>query len=73
MKKSQKERILDYIKEFGSISSWQAYADLGITQLGARIDQLKHEGYLFTTEWENNTNRFGEKVMYKRYRLEESK
>ena len=73
MKKSQKERILDYIKEFGSISSWQAYADLGITQLGARIDQLKHEGYLFKTEWENNTNRYGEKVMYKRYRLEESK
>lgn len=32
-KMSQKERILNYIKEFGSISSWQAYSDLGITQL----------------------------------------
>ena len=41
MKISQKDRIINYIREFGSISSWEAYADLGITQLGARIDQLK--------------------------------
>lgn len=69
-KKSQKERVIDYINEFGSISSWQAYADLGITQLGARIDQLKREGYRFKTEWETNKNRYGEDTMYKRYRLE---
>ena len=69
-KKSQKERVIDYINEFGSISSWQAYADLGITQLGARIDQLKHEGYIFKTEWETSKNRYGENVMYKRYSLE---
>jgi len=48
-KTTQKERILDYIKQFGSISSWEAYSDLGITQLGARIDQLKKEGYEFKT------------------------
>lgn len=71
IKKTQKERVIDYINEFGSISSWQAYADLGITQLGARIDQLKHEGYRFITEWETSKNRYGEDTMYKRYRLEE--
>lgn len=38
MKISQKQRIINYIREFGSISSWEAYSDLGITQLGARID-----------------------------------
>lgn len=32
-KKSQKERVMDYIIQFGSISSWEAYKDLGITQL----------------------------------------
>lgn len=69
MKTSQKDRIINYIREFGSISSWEAYADLGITQLGARIDQLKKEGYEFKTEWESNTNRFGEKTDYKRYYL----
>lgn len=66
---TQKDRIINYIREFGSISSWEAYSDLGITQLGARIDQLKKEGYEFKTEWESNTNRFGEKTDYKRYYL----
>lgn len=69
MKIAQKDRVINYIREFGSISSFEAYADLGITQLGARIDQLKKEGYEFKTEWESNTNRFGEKTEYKRYFL----
>ena len=69
MKTTQKDRIINYIRQFGSISSWEAYSDLGITQLGARIDQLKKEGFEFRTEWESNTNRFGEKTEYKRYYL----
>lgn len=69
MKITQKERIIEYIREFGSISSWEAYSDLGITQLGARIDQLKKEGHEFRTEWESDKNRYGEPVSYKRYYL----
>ena len=69
MKISQKERIINYIRDFGSISSWEAYSELGITQLGARIDQLKKEGYEFETEWESKENRYGEPTTYKRYRL----
>lgn len=40
MKITQKDRIINYIREFGSITSWEAYQDLGVMQLGARIDQL---------------------------------
>lgn len=69
MKITQKDRILEYIRNFGSISSFEAYADLGITQLGARIDQLKKEGYQFRTEWETGQNRYGERTDYKRYYL----
>lgn len=69
MRTTQKDRIINYIRQFDSISSWEAYSDLGITQLGARIDQLKKEGYEFKTEWVSNTNRFGEKTYYKRYYL----
>ena len=69
MKITQKERILKYIREFGSITSWEAYQDLGITQLGARIDQLKNEGYEFKTEWESKKNRYDEPVSFKRYYL----
>ena len=71
MKATQKQRIIDYIKQFGSISSWEAYADLGITQLGARIDQLKKDGYEFETEWESKKNRYGENTTYKRYKIAE--
>ena len=69
MKIPQKYRVVNYIREFGSITSFEAYADLGITQLGARIDQLKKEGYEFRTEWESSKNRYGEKTDYKRYFL----
>lgn len=69
MKKTQRERIVDYINEFGSITSLDAYKDLGITQLGARIFELKEEGYLFETECETGKNRYGEPVHYTRYRF----
>ena len=71
MRINQRQRVINYIREFGSISSWEAYKDLGITQLGARIDQLKKEGYIFKTKWESSTNRFGEKTEYKRYYLDD--
>lgn len=71
MKITQKDRIINYIREFGSISSWEAYSELGITQLGARIDQLKKEGYEFKTEWESRKNRYGEDVQFKRYYLDD--
>ena len=67
---TQKERIINYIKQFGSITSLDAYKDLGITQLGARIDGLKKDGYRFKTEWESGKNRFGDKTDYKRCYLE---
>lgn len=69
MKISQKIRIIDYIKQFGSITSWEAYKELGVMQLGARIDQLKKEGYIFRTEWIQTKNRFGENVSFKKYYL----
>lgn len=71
-KPTQCDKIIDYIKRYGSITSWQAYADLGITQLGARIFNLKERGYLFKKERINTTNRMGEKTYYDIYRLVES-
>lgn len=69
MKTNQRQRILQYIREFGSITSLEAYKDLGITQLGARIFELKREGYNFTTKTEYGTNRYGERMDYARYYL----
>lgn len=70
-KPTQCEKILKYIRDFGSISSWQAYADLGITQLAARIWQLKERGYVFSKRRITAKNRYGEKTHYDEYRLVE--
>lgn len=67
MKTNQRQRIVEYIKQFGFITSYQAYIDLGITQLATRIKELKDEGYEFKTEWESKKNRFGEPVQFKKY------
>lgn len=48
---NQKTQVLEYIQKYGSISSYEAYARLKITQLGARIDDLKKDGYVFEKEW----------------------
>lgn len=66
---TQREKVLNYIRQFGSITSWQAYTDLGITQLGARIFELKELGCEFTKTRIVTTNRFGEKTHYDEYRL----
>ena len=69
MKTTQKDRIINYIREFGSITSWEAYQDLGVMQLGARINQLQKDGHVFRTEWESKTNRYGDKTDFKKYYL----
>lgn len=66
---TQKQRIINYIRDYGSITSFEAYKDLGITQLATRIKELKEEGYEFKTEWKNDKNRYGEPISYKRYYL----
>lgn len=66
---NQKELILKYIADFGYITSFQAYADLGVTQLGARIKELKLMGYDFKTEPQKAKNRYGKPVHFVKYYL----
>ena len=70
-KPTQRDKVLAYIRRFGFITSWQAYQDLGISQLGARIFELKEQGYVFAKTRVNTTNRLGEKTHYDEYRLVE--
>lgn len=68
---NQNKKIIDYINRFGFISSYQAFQDLGVTQLGARIFELKEQGYKFSTKTIYTTDRFGEPTHYFEYRLVE--
>ena len=69
---NQKQKVLKYINDYGSITSWEAYSDLGIMQLGARIDGLQKDGYSFKKEWEQKLNRYGKPVRFIKYSLLEA-
>ena len=74
MRKTNKDRVLDYMKEFGSITSFDAFRDLGNTRLSASIWLLRHQDELdIKSLTESVTNRYGIKVTYSRYYLAGSK
>ena len=68
---TQCEMIILYIRKFGSITTLQAFEDIGCTRLASRINDLKKAGYRFDTDNQKAKNRYGETVYYKRYRLAE--
>ena len=70
---SQKERILNHLKRYGSITSWESFEMYGATRLSAIIFNLKKDGYEFNEEWIKRKNRFGEQVEFKKYILKEDK
>jgi predicted transcriptional regulator len=65
-----RERIFNYIKDFGSITTFEAFTELGCTRLSEYIRQLRLEHNIKDT-WITSTNRYGEKVQFKKYWLEE--
>ncbi len=65
------ERVMKYIGEFGSISSMEAFRDLGITRLAARIADLESDGIHFSRTREAVKNRYGEQTYYTRYSIAE--
>lgn len=67
---SMKFRVLNYINQFGSITTWEAFKDLGCTRLSEYIRQLRQE-LPIEDEWEESINRFGEITHYKRYWIKE--
>lgn len=64
----QKDRIMKYLKDFGSITPLEAMKDLGIMRLGARIWELIREGWSIVRDMESGENRYGQTTHYARYR-----
>jgi hypothetical protein len=67
MKLTQRQAILKYIEDFGSITPMQAYGDLGITKLATRISEMRADGMEFRIEMVNDKNRYGKPTRYARY------
>lgn len=70
---TQETRVLNYMVDNGSITSWEAIKEFGITRLSAKIFNLRNKGYFIESEWENTINRYGDKVKYARYVLNKEK
>lgn len=68
---NQCERIVFYIKTYGSISTMEAFNELGITRLASRIHDLVSDGYPVEKQLVKAKNRFGEPIHYTRYSLKE--
>ena len=65
MKKSQKERILDYLKINKTITSLECVYNLNIVDLQHSIMLLRKEGYKIKDTWVKSEN-----AKFKRYELE---
>ena len=71
MKTTQCDRILQHMRDFGSISSLEAMSDYGIMRLASRINDLKNQGYDIISETKTSKNRYNETTHYSVYSLAE--
>lgn len=69
---TQKERIYNYMQDFGSITPIQAFTDLGITKLATRISEMKRDGVLIEQQMIKVKNRYGDKTEVMKYSLQKS-
>lgn len=67
MQKSQKVRIYEYMRDKGSITTFQAFRDLHITRLSARIYDLRHQDGCLIDQDRITEKKGGETVVYDRF------
>lgn len=63
------QRVFDFMVDFGSITSLEAFVELGETRLSGRIFDLKKKGVIISSEMVTVSNRYGEKRTVKKYWL----
>lgn len=66
---TQCELVMKYIEDYGSISPLEAFKDLGITRLSARVYELRKSGVPIIGETEKAKTRYGSTAYYTRYKL----
>lgn len=66
---TQRRAVLDWLESGDSITSYDAFRELGITRLSSIIFNLRKNGYDIRSDSVSMTNRFGNKVTFTRYRL----
>ena len=64
-------RVLNYMRLHGSITSLEAFSNLGVSRLSARIKDLRDSGHSIVGNMVEVENRYGEKCRVKQYTLRE--
>ena len=70
-KATQAQRVLEYIRETGSITQLEALQQLGVMRLASRITDLKRQGYAIVRDTVPIKTRYGSTYIA-RYREEEA-
>lgn len=70
---TQVESVLKYLNDFGSITTFESYEQLGITRLPSRIWDLEQLGYEFEKQWISKKNRYGKAISFIKYILIQKK
>jgi len=68
-KETQREKVLKFLRDVGSITPLDALREFGIMRLAARVWELRKMGFSIVKVMEETSNRYGEKVRYARYSL----
>ena len=71
MAKTQTSVVLAHMQKHGSITSMEAFDLYGVTRLSAVVFNLRAAGYSIESVTEHTVNRYGRRVAYARYELED--
>jgi hypothetical protein len=69
--KSQKQRILDYLKSGKVLTRLNSWEELGVLEAPARISELRQDGYAIHTEMVSVKNRYFEDCRIARWSLDD--
>jgi len=70
---TQHDLIINYIKQHGSITPYEAFLYLKITKLSTRIGEIERKGTArFKRKMIRSKDSFGDETSYMRYWLEET-
>lgn len=72
-KMSLTRRVLNYMLDFDTITSWEAIKEFGATRLSAIIFNLRKKGFIIENEWIETKNRYGDNVRFVKYSLNKEK
>ena len=69
---TQSERVLKYLQDGKKLTCLNAFEELGITQVAARIFELKEKGHDIKTNRRKVTNRYNEICSVAEYYMEKN-